>query len=121
MTDLWSSPRREHALTWRIAAVALVVLLAAGTAVALLAGRDGSQVRSPTASGDPQPLIDTSRIISGGPPPDGIPPIDEPKFENVADVGWLTAREPVVAVEVAEDARAYPLQVLTWHEIVNDT
>jgi hypothetical protein len=121
MTDLWSSPRREHALTWRIAAVALVVLLAAGTAVALLAGRDGSQVRSPAASGDPQPLIDTSRIISGGPPPDGIPPIDEPKFENVADVGWLTAREPVVAVEVAEDARAYPLQVLTWHEIVNDT
>lgn len=121
MTDLWSSPGRGSALTWRIVAGVLVILLIGGTAVALLAGRNGSQGPSAASAGDPEPLIDPSRIISGGPPPDGIPPIDEPKFEEVADVGWLAAREPVVAVEVDGDARAYPLQVLTWHEIVNDT
>jgi len=45
-------------------------------------------------------LIDPSRIISGGPPPDGIPPIDAPKFEPAAKVGWLAPQEPVIAVEV---------------------
>lgn len=61
-------------------------------------------------------------IISGGPPKDGIPPIDEPKFISVEEAGeWLRPVEPVILVQVGEDARAYPLQILTYHEIVNDT
>ncbi len=69
---------------------------------------------------EPEPLVDLAEIISGGPPPDGIPPIDEPKFQPVGEVDWLADKEPVVAVEIEGDARAYPLQILTWHEIVND-
>jgi len=63
-----------------------------------------------------------SEIFSGGPPPDGIPPIDNPKFESViaADT-WLEDREPVIFFQEGDDTRAYPLQILTWHEIVNDT
>jgi hypothetical protein len=62
-----------------------------------------------------------SEILSGGPPKDGIPAIDAPQFVSVAEAdSWLKAREPVVLVRVGEDARAYPLQILTWHEIVND-
>lgn len=61
-------------------------------------------------------------IFSGGPPKDGIPAIDTPQFVTVAQAdAWLQPREPVVLVQVDNDARAYPLQILTWHEIVNDT
>jgi hypothetical protein len=66
--------------------------------------------------------IDLSSIRSGGPPKDGIPPIDEPRFLPVAEAdGWLAPREPVIYVEVGEQGRAYPLRILMFHEIVNDT
>ena len=62
-----------------------------------------------------------SEIISGGPPPDGIPPIDDPKFVSPEDADrWLTGQEPVIALEIDGDVRAYPLQIMIWHEIVND-
>ena len=66
--------------------------------------------------------VDYSSIISGGPPPDGIPPIDNPTFEDIQSADeWLEDIEPVISFEVNGDARAYPLQIMTWHEIVNDT
>ena len=65
--------------------------------------------------------IDYGEILSGGPPRDGIPSIDEPQFITQAEAaGWLAGNEPVIAVEIGGEARAYPLQILTWHEIVND-
>jgi hypothetical protein len=61
-------------------------------------------------------------ILSGGPPKDGIPAIDQPRFVPVSEANeWLKDREPVVFVQVGDDARAYPIQILMWHEIVNDT
>ncbi|MBI4884638.1 MAG: DUF3179 domain-containing protein [Actinobacteria bacterium] len=72
-------------------------------------------------AGLPEPLVPVAEIRSGGPPPDGIPPIDLPKFVPAADVDFLAENEPVMAVEIDGDARAYPVQILTWHEIVNDT
>ncbi|MDL1943593.1 DUF3179 domain-containing protein [Chloroflexi bacterium CFX2] len=63
-----------------------------------------------------------SEILSGGPPKDGIPAIDEPRFISVDEANeWLRDREPVVFVQVGDEARAYPIQILMWHEIVNDT
>ena len=63
-----------------------------------------------------------SEILSGGPPKDGIPAIDEPKFVSVNEAdSWLRSVEPVILTQVEEEARAYPIQVLIWHEIVNDT
>lgn len=69
----------------------------------------------------PDPLIDLDRIRDGGPPPDGIPAIDDPVFQDVGTVDWLEPNEAVLALEIGDDARAYPIQVMTWHEIVNDT
>jgi hypothetical protein len=67
-------------------------------------------------------LVPLDEIISGGPPPDGIPAIDRPVFVTSADAdAWLKPNEPVLALEVNGDARAYPLRILMWHEIVNDT
>jgi hypothetical protein len=65
--------------------------------------------------------IDLSEIRSGGPPPDGIPPIDDPQFESLRDAAtWLVDASPVIALSIEGDARAYPLAILTWHEIAND-
>ena len=63
-----------------------------------------------------------TEILSGGPPKDGIPAIDNPRYVSVTEADrWLEPVEPVILVQVGEHTRAYPLQILTWHEIVNDT
>ncbi len=65
--------------------------------------------------------VELSEIMSGGPPRDGIPAIDGPKFDDVATAStWLAQREPLILVELHGQARAYPLQLLIYHEIVND-
>lgn len=65
--------------------------------------------------------ISFSEVISGGPPKDGIPAIDEPVFEPAsAAASWLDPREPVLVLTVDGQSRMYPVQILMWHEIVND-
>jgi hypothetical protein len=65
--------------------------------------------------------IDYADIISGGPPPDGILPIDNPTFESIAKADkWLVDGQPVIALAVGKVAKAYPLANLTRHEIAND-
>ncbi|NIO42700.1 MAG: DUF3179 domain-containing protein, partial [Burkholderiales bacterium] len=60
-------------------------------------------------------------IQSGGPPKDGIPAIDQPRFISTGAAGaWLNDDEPVIVVRIGDDTRAYPLQILMFHEIVND-
>ena len=66
--------------------------------------------------------VSFDELLSGGPPRDGIQSIDNPKFISPAEAAdWLADNEPVIALEIDGDARAYPLQIITWHEIVNDT
>lgn len=65
--------------------------------------------------------IDLSTLKSGGPPKDGIPSIDNPSFVRINEASdWIHPDEPVIALEHDGTARAYPLQILTHHEIVND-
>ena len=70
--------------------------------------------------GTPPPLLDRNRIV-----PvlraDGIPAIDSPTCLPVGAVDFLTDNAPVVVIEVNGEARGYPLEILTWHELVNDT
>lgn len=66
--------------------------------------------------------VDYGEIVSGGPPKDGIPSIDAPQFVSIENAReWLTPREAVLVVSRASETRIYPLQILMWHEIVNDT
>ena len=61
-----------------------------------------------------------SEILSGGPSKDGIPAIDAPKYVSVGEANdWIKPVEPVIAVQVGDDIRAFPIQILIWHEIVN--
>lgn len=99
------------------------LLIGAGIAYAasLLFGQ--SMMAGPTAGWKTdfsKSTIDMDQVISGGVPRDGIPPIDHPRFQPVDSVYHLSAKSPVIALHVAGDARAYPLEVLTRHEIVND-
>lgn len=92
------------------------LLLAVLLALACTAG-ESADLRTNRAKA----LVPLDEIISGGPPPDGIPAIDRPQFIPLAEVArWLAPKEPVLALTVNGDARAYPLQILVWHEIVND-
>ncbi|MEK7149143.1 MAG: DUF3179 domain-containing protein [Patescibacteria group bacterium] len=66
--------------------------------------------------------VPLDEIVGGGPPKDGIPPIDNPKFVSIADASkFLNDSEPGIALDVNGTARFYPFQILVWHEIVNDT
>lgn len=70
----------------------------------------------------PTPLVDPEEVISGGPPPDGIPSIDEPVFRSIGEAEVsLADTEAVVVLDIDGDSRAYPVEILIWHEIVNDT
>jgi hypothetical protein len=66
--------------------------------------------------------IPYDEILSGGVPKDAIPAINDPQFVSTDEAdSWLEPVEPVIFVEVGDDRRAYPIQILMWHEIVNDT
>ncbi len=65
--------------------------------------------------------VEWDSILSGGPPKDGIPAVDNPEFESIsAGDEWLEALDPVILLSHGDEARAYPLSILIWHEIVND-
>jgi hypothetical protein len=66
--------------------------------------------------------IPFDQVLSGGPPKDGIPAIDNPVFESIeAARDWVDGQAPVIALEVNGEAKAYPMAIMTWHEITNDT
>lgn len=66
--------------------------------------------------------VPLDEIVSGGPPKDGIPSIDDPKFISIAEADKLLKdSEPGIAVSMEDVNRFYPFQILVWHEIVNDT
>ena len=139
---------RVNLLVWRpvIAAFAGVLILAACTSETAGPTRDAGGApptdRAPRESGDasssPSLSSDLSvsttgwstdfsrhevplnEFISGGPGKDGIPAIDEPKFQAIDEVDWLEDQEPVIAFGIGDEWRAYPIQILIWHEIAND-
>ncbi len=101
-------------------AAALAAVLAVGSAQADPRARYWSKGEWP-ATDFAKRSVDLGEIVSGGPSKDGIPPIDDPMFESIeASSKRVQATEPVVAVVWNGEAKAYPLAILIWHEIVND-
>ena len=60
-------------------------------------------------------------ILHGGPPRDGIPAISDPTMISPAEASFLQPGDRVVGIVLHGEARAYPIGILNWHEIVNDT
>ena len=64
--------------------------------------------------------VPASEFMAGGPARDGIPALDDPQFRAIEDVTYRP-REPVIALDINGEAKAYPFSILMWHEIANDT
>src|SRR5918994_4631726 len=76
---------------------------------------------TPVIAEEEKHTVPLDQIVSGGPAPDGIPSIDSPKFVSVIEGNkFLKDPDKVVGINLNGDIRAYPLQILVWHEIVND-
>lgn len=65
-------------------------------------------------------IIPRSEILHGGPPRDGIPALSNPKLVESDSAGYLEPEDRVVGITLNGEARAYPVAILNWHEIVND-
>ena len=66
-------------------------------------------------------LIPEEEIHSGGPPRDGIPAIDTPRFVSADEAPFLQAGDRVLGITRNGVSKAYPVAILNWHEIVNDS
>lgn len=66
-------------------------------------------------------IVPKDEILSGGPPKDGIPAILNPQFIGSREADFLKPDDEVMGVRAGGWARAYPIKILNWHEVVNDT
>lgn len=95
-----------------ISAVFTLVLTACG------GGGGGGGGTSPPVSSEW--LVPQSKVVDGGPGPDGIPSIDNPQFDTIADSEPMNPRELVIGIRIGNEYKAYPHAIMNWHEIVND-
>jgi hypothetical protein len=65
-------------------------------------------------------LVPGNEVHSGGPPRDGIPAIDKPRFVTATAASFLKGDERVLGIRHNGVSKAYPITILSWHEIVND-
>lgn len=72
-------------------------------------------------AGDVEPRIDLHEIVWGGVSVDGIPALDDPETVEAAQADFLDEEEAVFGVVLGGEARAYPLRILDWHEMANDS
>ena len=101
--------RHHHLLFASVMALALLLFSSAASAVERKNGFDVSNA-----------LINVDEILSGGPEKDGIPAIDKPKFVAAKHADFLSPKERVLGLVIDGVAKAYPVKILNWHEIVND-
>lgn len=90
----------------------LLVLISTLAAASQRADNNGFDLRSS--------LVPVDEIYPGGPSRDGIPAIDRPRFLSVKDAGFLDGKDQVLGLVRGGEAKAYPVSILNWHEIVND-
>jgi hypothetical protein len=64
--------------------------------------------------------IPVDEIMSGGPPKDGIPALMSPKYVSAGEASFLRENDQVIGVVINGEARAYPLRIMSWHELIND-
>lgn len=91
---------------------ALILLLMHVTCIAWSVERNGFDLSDA--------LVPITEIHGGGPAKDGIPALDHPAFIAADQADFLTPDERVLAISRHGIAKAYPIAILNWHEVVND-
>lgn len=109
-----SKPKPNSRAPWRGGVVAIALALCAQWALAMTP--DPEQYNGFDVSNASIPV---QSILRGGPPRDGIPSIDAPKFVAAAQAGLQDA-DRVLGLNLNGVIRAYPVRILNWHEVVND-
>ena len=66
-------------------------------------------------------IVPQSEILSGGPPKDGIPALLEPNLVSAKESDFMNSDDAIIGTVVAGQPRAYPIKILNWHEVVNDS
>ena len=117
---VWIICNNRFSLTLILGAVALV-LLALGVGRADAGSHPSSWDWEWKKTNFSKHSVDFSEIFSDGSPKDGIPAIDDPVFRSISEIEDIGPNEPVIALQVNGEDKAYPLRVLMWHEIVNDS
>lgn len=64
--------------------------------------------------------VDRAYLVAGGPERDGIHTVDEPEFSHIGEASWVGRDTEVLGIVVEGEARAYPVRMLEYHQIVND-
>jgi hypothetical protein len=114
---------KKFLLTSIVAVVGLMVAISVGLLLPGLHTGDSTSTSSKAiaTAQEEKSIVPLDQMVSGGPPRDGIPSIDDPKFTTVQEADKiLEDSELVLGLNINGDIRAYPLQILVWHEIVND-
>ena len=118
---------------WRIAAALGVAMLVVVPAVFLfekgglldtrpnaVQAQSGSGRRAASPFDLSKATVPVEEIHSGGPPKDGIPALSKPRLIAAKAATYLAAGDRVIGVAIEGEARAYPIRILNYHEIVND-
>ncbi len=127
----WVLGRRKRRLLGIVAGLAVAATVI--VALAVVPGgqpssqRSAGEAHTTASSGDVRGLVTRHIRVTVSPSniravvsKDSIPALDQPDLAPVAEIDFLKPQEPVVEIEVGGEARAYPLEIMTWHEIVND-
>ncbi len=114
LTSFWNL--RQLATLWRTGAI-----LGDGVSGETLAQLGSQSRHGPTPFDLSNATVPKSEIYAGGPPKDGIPAISKPSFMKGRDARHLRPSDRVVGFAAGDQSRAYPLTILNYHEIVNDT
>ena len=109
-----------------IAAIAILFSDESASQVTIIPSNDTSVIPNPNVeltimeTDGVKHIIPLDKIKGGGPPKDGIPSIDDPVFATSENAHFMSNSDTVIGLEIDGEARAYPLFILVWHEIVND-
>ncbi|HEY2523935.1 MAG TPA: DUF3179 domain-containing (seleno)protein, partial [Candidatus Binataceae bacterium] len=66
-------------------------------------------------------VVPPAEIREGGPAKDAIPAVQDPQFVRAGQAAFLEANDKVIGVVFEGRARAYPIKILNWHEVVDDS
>lgn len=117
---------RKGRWSWRLYGLGSALLLLAGLLfylgidVASLLVSDEARAAPPDSLDLSSLTIPRKEIHSGGPGKDGIPALSKPRFVKATAANFLTGADRIVGVATGKEATAYPIKILTWHEVVND-
>lgn len=110
----------RHTAAWATLCAAVLTVTHSFVSGAQPPGSQFVQYRASPSFDLRNAIIPKNEIRSGGPPKDGIPALTNPAVIRAQDAAYLNAADRVAGVAIGEEARAYPLKILNYHEVVND-